>query len=124
MKQKIIRGDSLKEFWTPERCFISELQNQSDDEKVSIALAKVEEGIETQLHYLKGIDERYLIVSGKGRVEIEGMPSTIVGKGDLVSIPSGKTQKIKNIGKTDLLFYCICTPKFVPSCYFNTEKNE
>ena len=124
MKQKIIRGDSLKEFWTPERCFISELWNQSDDEKVSIALAKVEEGIETQLHYLKGIDERYLIVSGKGRVEIEGMPSTIVGKGDLVSIPSGKTQKIKNIGKTDLLFYCICTPKFVPSCYFNTEKNE
>ena len=78
MNSKIVKANSLTEFETPERCFISELWNQPDDEKVSVAIARVEPGVKTQLHYLKGIDERYLIISGKGRVEIEGIPSTIL----------------------------------------------
>lgn len=96
MKSKIVKGDSLTEFPTPEHCSISEY-SQPEDENISIAIAKVAPGVRTRLHYLKGIDERYLIISGKGLVEIEGLPATEVKPRDLVVIPAGKSQRIKNI---------------------------
>jgi mannose-6-phosphate isomerase-like protein (cupin superfamily) len=117
MKSKIVKGDSIKEKWILEDCFISELWNQSDDENVSIALARVGKGIKTKSHYLDGIAERYLIIAGKGRVEVEDLLPTDVEAGDLVVIPAGKNQRIENIGKTDLLFYCICSPRFKDDCY-------
>jgi len=121
METKIVKGDSLTEFLTPERCSISEY-SQPEDENISIAIAKVIPGVRTRLHYLKGIDERYLIISGKGLVEIEGLPATEVKPRDLVIIPAGKSQRIKNIGQTDLEFYCICNPKFKNHCYVDVEE--
>ena len=35
-----------------------------------------------------------------------------VGPGDLVTIDAGVCQRIVNIGDTDLIFYCLCTPRF------------
>ncbi|MCW4023127.1 MAG: cupin domain-containing protein, partial [Candidatus Bathyarchaeota archaeon] len=106
MKSRIVKANSLKESGTPERCFISELCNKPEDNRISIALARVKPKTKTQLHYLDGIDERYLIFAGKGRVEVDDIPPTEVEAGDLVIIPAGKNQLIENIGKTDLLFYC------------------
>jgi mannose-6-phosphate isomerase-like protein (cupin superfamily) len=117
MKSKIVKADSLTESAIPEGCFISELCNEPEDTGVSIALARVKVGTKTQTHYLEGVDERYLIVAGKGRVEVDGVPPTEVEAGDLVIIPAGKKQHIENSGDTDLLFYCICTPPFNPNCY-------
>ena len=61
--------------------------------------------------------ERYLIVSGKGRVELGGQDPVDVCQGDVVRIPPGVSQRIANIGEGDLLFYCICTPPFRQDCY-------
>jgi mannose-6-phosphate isomerase-like protein (cupin superfamily) len=123
MKSKIVKSNKLEEFYTPERCFISELWNQPGDASMSIAIARVEPGIKTRLHYLDGVTERYLIIEGKGRVEIEDSPITEVNPGDLVIIPKGKTQRIENIGKTDLKFYCVCNPQFNNNCYHDVEED-
>ena len=123
MKSEIVKVDSIKEFYTPERCFIYELWNQPEDESMSIAVARVEPGIRTRLHYLEGITERYLIIEGRGLVEVEGLPLTEVSSGDLVVIPEGKRQSVKNIGDIDLKFYCICNPPFDDTYYHDAEKD-
>ena len=121
MDARIRKQDPTQEFWTPERCFILESWNEAADPAVSVAMARVEPGITTQLHALDGIVERYLIVEGTGRVEVAGGEATPVEAGDLVFIPAGASQRITNTGGTDLVFYCICTPPFVPDAYIDLE---
>lgn len=121
MRPIIVKSSSAKESFTPERCWISETWNSHEDENLSIAHARVEPGITTALHYLEGVNERYLITAGKGLVEVDDLETTEVGKGDVVVIPTGSSQRITNIGETDLVFYCICTPRFKNSCYHDIE---
>ena len=42
---------------------------------------------------------------------------TLVGPGDVVVIPAGVPQQITNVGDADLVFYCVCTPRFRPDGY-------
>lgn len=105
---------------TPEHCYIAE--NYSSN-AVSIARATVKPGVTTLPHHLKGVQEIYLITSGKGKVSVGDIEPTDVGVGDVVIIPPETSQKITNTGKTDLIFYCICTPRFTEACYF-TEETE
>jgi len=123
MKPKIVKATSSKEFLTPERCFVFENWGliSSGDKAVSIARARVVPGVTAKEHYLKGTQEIYLIVKGRGRVQIGGLEPTDVVEGDAVIIPEGTSQRIKNIGKTDLVFYCICTPAFTQDCYHDEE---
>lgn len=86
-----------------------------------MARARVESGITTQLHALDGIDERYLIAEGFGLMEIAAREPTSVQAGDLVFIPAGVSQRITNTGSADLIFFCICTPPFIPEAYINLE---
>lgn len=113
MKPKIVKAKDLKEAPTAERCLITE--NYSA-ENLSIAQARVKPGITTLAHHLEGVDEIYLITSGEGQVDVGDLESTKVAAGDLIIIPAGASQRISNIGKTDLVFYCICTPKFGAEC--------
>ena len=71
----------------------------------------------TQPHYLIGISERYLIVSGKGVVHVEGLAPKPVCPGDMVVIPPVLIQWIENTDSCDLIFYCICTPRFTTEAY-------
>lgn len=119
MQPRIVKADSLKEIMTPERCSIAE--NYSS-EKVSVARATVKPKVTTVAHHLIGVDEIYLITKGKGEVNVEGLEPAKVGVGDVVFIPAGASQRITNIGKTDLVFYCICTPKFTADCYVDRRK--
>ena len=98
-------------------CFVTELSNSADDPDVSIARARVEPGVTTRRHRLKGITERYYIVSGKGRVEIDDLPPRIVNPGDVVLIPPMCPQRITNIGKDDLIFLAICSPRYTQDVY-------
>jgi len=124
MEPKIVKATSLKEFLTPEGCFVSENWGlvSFGDEAVSIARARVEPGVTTKAHHLEGIQEIYLIVKGKGKVQIGGLEPANVEEGDAVFIPEGTSQKITNLGKTDLVFYCICTPAFTQDCYRDEGK--
>jgi len=106
---------------TPERCYILEIANDPGDEFVSIARARVEAGVTTALHCLKGVAERYVIVSGAGRVELGGLDPIEVTEGDVVRIPPGTPQRITNIGAIDLVFYCVCSPPFNLSSYESLE---
>lgn len=118
MKPKIVKDNSLNECATAERCFVAE--NYSG-KWGSVARARVKPGVTTVAHHLNGVNEIYLIISGKGKVEVGDLESTEVNPGDVVIIPAGTSQKITNIAETDLVFYCICTPKFTPNCYCDEE---
>lgn len=120
---KVLRGASggeSAETFTEERCFILETWNDPSDPDVSLARARVPPGGTTALHALR-VDERYIVLSGSGRVEVEGLPPTEVGAGDVVVIPSGRSQRITNRGAEDLVFYCLCTPRFESRHYEDRE---
>ena len=109
------------EFKTLERCYIQELSNSYEDDEVSIARARVEPGVTTSRHRLRGTDERYLILQGRGVVEIGAELRADVSPGAVVWIPRDTTQCITNTGTNDLVFLCICTPRFNPQCYESVE---
>lgn len=123
MLPKIVKATSLKEVWTSERCFIYENYGvtTAGDKTISIARARVEPDVATKAHHLEGVKEIYLIVKGKGRVTVGELRDVDVSEGDVVVIPEGVTQKIQNTGKTDLVFYCICTPSFDKKVYREDE---
>lgn len=118
MNPKIVKANSIPENPTYERCSIAENYSAAD---ISIARARVKAGGSTVAHHLKDVQEIYLIASGKGIVNVGDLQPAEVAEGDVIVIPAGVSQKITNIGKTDLVFYCICTPKFTADCYFDEE---
>jgi mannose-6-phosphate isomerase-like protein (cupin superfamily) len=119
MLPEICHANASKEFPTQENCFILEVSNDAGDPDVSIARARVRPGVATTSHRLNGIVERYIIVRGQGRVEVGTLPPTIVSEGDVVRIPPDVTQRITNIGDEDLVFFCICTPRFDQNAYIS-----
>ena len=119
--KKIIKGNSLTEFYTPERCFITEIVNTDGFGEFSVAQARVEPGITTELHALKDTDELYYILSGQGEMEVGGNILGKVEKKDAVIIPKNTTQRITNNGTEDLVFLCICSPRFNAGIYQTTE---
>jgi mannose-6-phosphate isomerase-like protein (cupin superfamily) len=123
MKIKIIKQDLAKEYFAEERCFILEMTSLEIDNSLSIARARVEPGITTARHVLDRIDERYIITSGQGKMEVGDLSPTDIAAGDIVFIPAGIPQRITNTGQTDLVFYCICTPPFELSCYKNVGQD-
>jgi mannose-6-phosphate isomerase-like protein (cupin superfamily) len=102
---------------TPERCFIVEICNQDVYPALSIARARVEPGVTTAWHTVEGTVERYLIAGGRGRVWVGELPPEEVGPGDVVTIEAGVRQRITNIGDRDLIFFCVCTPRFEQNNY-------
>jgi mannose-6-phosphate isomerase-like protein (cupin superfamily) len=121
MRPEVKKNNVAKEFATEERCYIAEIANDSGDEYVSIARARVEPGITTAWHKLKGVAERYIIISGQGRVEINDLDPIDVFESDVVRIPEDTPQRITNTGQIDLIFFAVCSPRFLPICYVSLE---
>ncbi len=117
MQESVLTADESREYFFVEGCHILELSNDGDDPAVSIARARVEAGRTTQWHYLVDTDERYVVLSGSGRVEIGDRTPEIVSHGDVVRIPGGCPQRITSTGDGDLVFLAICTPRFRPENY-------
>jgi len=124
LEPRVNRVDEGSEFLTPERCWIVESWNAGEDLNVSIARARVEVGVTTQLHLLRNVDERYVIVEGIGEVTVGDMSGAPVKKGDVVVIPRNVPQQIRNTGEQELVFYCVCSPRFSPQCYENLEHED
>jgi mannose-6-phosphate isomerase-like protein (cupin superfamily) len=123
MDARVIKHDESLERYTDERCHILESWNNSGDPDVAIARARVEPGVITARHVLE-VDERYIITSGRGRVEVEGIDAADVTAGDVIVIPAGRAQQIANTGETDLVFYCVCTPRFEQRHYHDVEGKQ
>jgi len=119
---KLPRDDiSSPEFWTDERCFITECLNSEEIEEFSLAIARVRPAVTTQLHCLRDTKEIYIIRKGTGLVLV-GQKEFKVSVGDSVIIPANTPQRITNLSNTeDLEFYCHCSPRFVPEVYENLE---
>lgn len=109
------------EFYFAEGCYLIESSNGPEDAAVSIARARVAPGVTTRWHRLRGISERYVIVSGSGRAEIDDLPPALVHEGDVVLIPADCRQRIANIGADDLVFLAICAPPFRAAAYEDLE---
>ncbi len=123
MKEAIKHQNLSNEFYTIEKCYITELSNTLDDPDVSIARAKVKPGVTTRWHRLMGTVERYYILHGTGRVEIGKLSPKEVKPGDIVLIPPMCRQRITNTGSEDLVFLAICTPRFSNDVYKDIEDN-
>ena len=121
MKEAVKPQDLSKEFYTPEKCYITELSNTADDPDLSIARARVKPGVTTRWHRLTGTVERYYILSGTGRVEVGKLAPHAVGAGDIVLIPPMCPQRITNTGSDDLVFLAICTPRFSNDVFEDLE---
>lgn len=121
MEPKLFSVDESAEYYTEERCHILELSNSPADAGLSVARARVEPGVTTALHRVIDTVERYVILSGSGRIDIEGLEPADVGQYDVVNIPAGALQRITNTGDSDLLFLAICTPRFRQENYQHTE---
>jgi len=112
------------EYATGENVSILESWRNSEDPALSIARGRLAPGATSAPHRLRGIEERYIILSGQGFVEIPGEESVDVGPGDIVYFPAGATQTLTNTGETDLLLYAICTPPFEESRYEEVAEPE
>ncbi|MBI5583199.1 MAG: cupin domain-containing protein [Deltaproteobacteria bacterium] len=121
MKASISKYEPSREFFTPEGCYILELSNTPADPQASIARARVLPGATTRWHLVKGTRERYVILEGRGWVEVGDLPPQEVGPGDVVVIPPDCRQRIANMGGQDLVFLCLCTPRFMPEAYEDLE---
>ena len=120
MADYFVKASQGEEFWTDERCFITELCNSGRSPNSSLAVARVEPGITTQLHALAGVTETYIVIDGEGDMEVAGEKFPITS-GDQVVIPPGVSQRVTSTGNADLRFYCLCTPRFSTDSYKNLE---
>lgn len=114
------KAKSGMEVWTTERCYITELLNSDSQPEVSIARTRVEPGVTTQLHQLS-VFEWYVIESGQGLMRVGDETPVSVGPGDTIAIPKHAAQQITNTGQEDLIFLCVCTPRFLQDCYTSLE---
>jgi mannose-6-phosphate isomerase-like protein (cupin superfamily) len=110
------------ETWTRERCYITELVNEDAIGAFSLAMARVEPGVTTERHRLS-VDEWYVIRSGQGRMEVGDEAPRPVTEGDIVAVGKGVAQRITNTGDEDLVFDCICLPRFTPDAYEPLEED-
>ena len=122
---KLPRDDiSSPEFWTDERCFITECLNSEEIEEFSLAIARVRPAVTTQLHCLRDTKEIYIIRKGTGLVLV-GQQEFEISVGDSVIIPANTPQRITNLSNSeDLEFYCHCSPRFISEAYENLETNS
>ena len=121
MREGVRKWRPEGETFTVEGCFINELSNIEDDPDVSIARARVAPGVTTRWHRLRGVAERYVILEGRGRVEIGDLPPQDVAPGDVVLIPPLCRQRIANTGQEDLVFLAVCSPRFRDDCYEDVD---
>lgn len=120
-KPGIIKANT-REFYIRERLYIRELINDRGIGGFSLAEARVNPGVLTELHKLS-IDEWYVIQSGSGLIEVGDCAPAAVGPGDIIPIAAGLPQRIRNDGDQDLVFHCICMPRFTPDAYTALEND-
>ena len=77
----------------------------------SLAEATIAVGTATQEHYHQVSEEIYYILSGSGRMKLDGELRD-VGPLDAIAIPPGARHKIWNTGPEPLVLLCCCAPAY------------
>lgn len=107
---------SKPEVWTRERCYVREIINDDTWPSFSLARCRVEPGITTELHALTLL-EFYVVEQGHGCMRVGDEAPFDVAPGDTVTILQHMPQNITNTGDSDLVFLCLCTPRFLQDLY-------
>ncbi len=113
------RAEEEREYFFREGCYILELHNRPSEPEWSVARARVPVGFTTRWHRLRDTTERYLILAGRGRVEVGDDGARDVSAGEIISIPPMTRQRIESNGELELIFLAICTPRFQPQNYLD-----
>ena len=121
MPDYLTRRDESREYLSDEGCYILELANSPSDESCSIARARVPAGRKTRPHSLLRTVERYVILQGSGRLKVGEAAEETVLPYDVVHIPPDVSQEITNTGNEDLVFLCVCTPRFRQAAYVELD---
>lgn len=111
---RVVVGDVLAPF-EPEGIIVAPGTANRLGARFNLAEVIVPPAVTTSEHDL-GVNERYLIVDGPATVFLGGRPAT-VEPGDVVHIPSGTLQYLRNSSGRPFRFYCLCTPPFTPETY-------
>ena len=104
-RNRVIDGSLLAELLHPDK--VPGAQRL----RCSVAHAIVPHGESTLPHVLKTSTELYYILQGSGEIHV-GSRSALVHHGQIILIPRGRKQYIRNTGTGDLVFLCIVTPKW------------
>ena len=76
----------------------------------SLAEALLVPGQATERHYHAETEELYVLLAGRGEMEVEGERRD-VGPGDAILIPAGAWHQIR-AGEDELRFLCCCAPPY------------
>jgi mannose-6-phosphate isomerase-like protein (cupin superfamily) len=76
----------------------------------SLAEASLEEGLETERHYHAQTEEIYVVLEGRGEMEVDGARRD-VGPGDAILISPGARHQIRAVGGP-IRFLCCCAPPY------------
>lgn len=109
----VIQHSTAQPFITKDGSIIRELlaHRNSCIRNQSLAEARVPPGVRTQSHYHPRSEEIYYILSGQGRMFLEG-EVRLVGPGDAIAIPPGQVHSIENVSPEELIFLCCCAPGY------------
>jgi mannose-6-phosphate isomerase-like protein (cupin superfamily) len=77
----------------------------------SLAEATLAPGQSTERHYHRRAEEIYFIVSGAGRMELDGETAAVV-PGDAILIRPGAWHQITATGEDELRLLCCCAPPY------------
>jgi mannose-6-phosphate isomerase-like protein (cupin superfamily) len=116
-RNRVIDGSLLAELLHPDK--VPGAQRL----RCSVAHAVVPPGESTLPHFLKTSTELYYVLEGSGEIHI-GTRSAIVHPGQIVLVPKGRSQYIRNTGTGNLVFLCIVTPKWQAADEELVEKEE
>lgn len=117
MTFKILHRNPPVPFATRERCVIEEILNEREIPHVSVARARVDPGVTTELHAVTGTEEVYILEQGQGVVDDGTGTPAKVSAGDKVIIDASSPQRISNTSNEELVFLCVCTPRFEQKNY-------
>ena len=109
----IINRAATTPFTTKDGSEIRELlaYRNSSIRNQSLAEATIAVGTATQEHYHPKSEEIYYILSGTGRMKLDGELRD-VGPLDAIAIPPGARHKIWNTGSVPLVLLCCCAPGY------------
>ena len=110
---EIVNRDEVEAFITKDSSEIREIltPRNSSIKHQSLAEARLLPGQSTDEHYHIQTEEIYYILSGKGRMTIDGEERD-VKKHDGIAIFPEARHKITNTGTEDLIFLCCCAPAY------------
>jgi len=110
---EVVNRNEVETFITKDSSEIREIlaPKNSSIMNQSLAEAMLAPGMGTDEHFHPKAEEIYYILDGRGRMQIEGEVRD-VEPGDGIAIPPGKRHMIWNIGGSDLVFLCCCSPAY------------